>query len=434
MNQLTGLQNIFSSNFYIDGQYAMSFAPTFVQLLQGKFDFEEKTKERLVANSLSETKSDQSEKTVAVLSIKQPILKYTDYYFGYLGSKTFISILKNLESKNDILGVVLDIDSGGGQVYGTPEFYDFIQNFSKPIVAYTDGYLCSAAYYIGNATNYIVANKRADAIGSIGAYASFLDFTGMFEKWGAKDHTIYATKSTAKNSEFREVLKGNYEPYIKNVLDPMVETFHQDMQSSRPGLDTSVFKGGTWGAEKSLELGLIDEIGTLETAIMKVVELSNSEKSNSNNSDMSKENSFPKLAAVLGVEGIEAKKANIFSANETVSLSVEQLAQIEAALTDPGDSQKLADLQTQLDAANSGKKTAENKATALETAVYTALEKAGLTAEKKATSAENIDFLADKVVEYGSKDGGNPTDVYSEGDPNDPINEESTSIFDSIAN
>lgn len=431
MNQLNGLQNIFSSNFYIDGQYAMSFAPTFVQLLQGKFDYEEKTKERLILNSLSESKSDHSEKTVAVLSIKQPILKYTDYYFGYLGSKTFISVLKNLESKNDIVGVVLDIDSGGGQVYGTPEFYDFIQNFSKPIVAYTDGYLCSAAYYVGNATNYIVANKRADAIGSIGAYASFLDFTGMFEKWGAKDHTIYATKSTEKNSDFREVLKGNYEPYIKNVLDPMVETFHQDMKSARPGLDDSVFKGGTWGAEKSLELGLIDEIGTIETAILKVVELSNSENLNSN-TDMSKENSFPKLAAVLGVEGVEAKKANIFSANETVSLSVEQLASIEAALTDPGDSQKLADLQTELSAAKQAKTTAENDLTALEHTVKSAVVNAGLTAELKSTAEENINLLSEKVIEYGANDGDKPTNVTSKGDKVDDADAESTSIYDSL--
>jgi len=434
MNQLNGLQNLFSSNFYIDGQYAMSFAPTLLQLVNGNIELEEKPIDKLISNSLSESNSQDSEKSIVVLSIKQPIIKYTNAWYGWLGSKTFISILKNLESRSDVLGVVLDIDSGGGQVYGTPEFYDFIRNFSKPIVAYTDGYMCSAAYYIGNGTNYIVANKRADAIGSIGAYSSFIDFTGILEKLGAKDHTFYATKSTEKNSEVREILeKSNYEPYIKNILDPMVETFHNDMKATRPGLNEAVFKGGTWGAEKSLELGLIDEIGTIETAILKVVELSNSDNLNSN-TDMSKENSFPKLAAVLGVEEVEAKKANIFSSSETVSLSVDQLSAIEAALTDPGDSQKLADLQTQLQAAKTAQTNAERKVSDLDNAVTAAITKAGLTEEKKATTAENVDFLADKLIEYGAKDGAVPTNVTSKGDKVEEADPESTAIYDSIIN
>lgn len=149
---------------------------------------------------------------------------------------------------------------------------------------------------------------------------------------------------------------------------------------------------------------------------------------------MSKENSFPKLAAVLGVEGIEAKKANIFSTNETVSLTAEQLASIEAALADPGDSQKLADLQTELSTAKADKKKAEDKASALDAAVNSAIEKAGLTDEKKATSAENLDFLAEKVIEYGAKDGDKPTNVTTKGDKVEETDPESTSIYDSLVN
>jgi protease-4 len=38
---------------------------------------------------------------------------------------------------SNCIGVVLDIDSGGGQVSGTPEFYDYIASFKKkPVVAY----------------------------------------------------------------------------------------------------------------------------------------------------------------------------------------------------------------------------------------------------------------------------------------------------------
>jgi protease-4 len=59
--------------------------------------------------------------------------------------------------------------------------------------------MCSGAYYIAAATQKIIANKRADAIGSIGAYATIVDSNGIFEHFGAKVHTIYAKKSTEKN-------------------------------------------------------------------------------------------------------------------------------------------------------------------------------------------------------------------------------------------
>lgn len=429
----TDLQQVFASSFYIDRQYAQSFAPLMVQFLNGKMDLKPETNEDR-ATRLQNLQSDSSvlgsESYVAVVSIKQPILKFDTY--SYFGTKTYQKILNRLAADPDVLGVVLDIDSGGGTSYGTPEFYDYILNFSKPIAAYTDGYMCSAAYYIGNPCNYIVANKRAEYIGSIGAYTSQIDITGILEKWGAKIHTVYATDSTEKNYEGREFEKGNYEPYIKNILDPLVKTFQADMKAARPNLNDKVFKGGAWDAEKALEYGLIDEIGTLETAVLKVIELSQKNTNSNLNTDMSKENSFPKLATVLGIENVEAKKPHIFAASETVSLSVEQLTAIEAALTEPGDGQKLTTLQSELDAANAAKKVAEENNAAVLGAVNTALEAAGLQADKKATTVENIGLMSEKLLDYGAKPGADVTNVHATGDPTQEGNEQSTQIFDSL--
>lgn len=434
MSNILALQRIFSSNFYIDGQYAQAFAPAIFSLIAGKQQAEELSEEKMITRAQSSAPVQNSTAQVAVISIKHPISKYTNLAFGSLGSKTYQRILAQIDADPDITGVVLDIDSGGGQSYGTPELYDAIRAFSKPIVTYTDGFLCSAAYYIGNAADYIVANKRSEAIGSIGAYSSFVDFSGMFEKWGAKVKSIYATESTEKNLEWRELTENdNAEPYIKNILDPLVATFQEDMKAARPGLDEKVFKGGSWGADEALSYGLVDELGTIQTAILKVIELSaESDNNNENfksNTDMSKENSFPKLAAVLGIEDVEAKKSHLFAADKTVSLNEEQLSQIEAALTDPGDGQKLADLQTALDAEKTAKQAADVKVTEMENAVNAAMTKAGLT--QKETKVEDINLMAYTLVEYGAKPGAKPTEVHSDGDPAETT-PETTSIYDSI--
>src|SRR5690606_20765068 len=320
---------------------------------------------------------------------------------------------------------------GGGQVSGTAEFSNYVKNYPKPVVAYTDGMICSAAFWIAAASNEIWANEYSEEIGSIGAMCKGLILDGIIEKEGGKVVEEYATKSTKKNHVWRELKKGNVEPLIKESLDPVNEVFHTMVKSFRPEMSEEVYTGIDYlNATTSLSKGLIDKIGTKQEAIDRAFELANN--SNSNNSDMSKENSFPKLAAVLGVEEIEAKKANIFSANETVSLSADQLSLIEAALADPGDSQKLADLHTQIQAAKTAQTNAEKKVTDLDNAVTAAITKAGLTDEKKATAAENVDFLADKVIEYGANDGGKPTTVHSEADTKEEV--ESTSIYDSLVN
>lgn len=415
MNKTGNLHRLFSSNFYIDQQYALSFLPLAFSVMTGKVEMTTPDLETQTKAVLNENDRSASDKSVAVVSIKQPIVKYSDWNF--VGSKTYIRILKSLEAREDIAGVVLDIDSGGGQSYGTPEFYDVVRSLSKPVVTYTDGYLCSAAYYIGSASNHIIANKRAEAIGSIGAYTQFVDFSGIFEKLGAKKYQVYATESTEKNKEIRALLDENdATSYVKNILDPLVSTFRADMEAVRPGMDESVYKGDSFPATKAKELGLVDELGTMETAIAKVLELSNSNNFNSNNSEMSKEKTFPKLAAVLGQEDVEAKKAHIFSATETVSLTAEQLSMIETALSEPEDGSKLTELQQQLTASNEAKTTAENKVNALETAVNTAIETNELTAEKKATTVENIALLSAKVAEYGALDGGQLTGVPAKAD------------------
>src|SRR5690606_21664710 len=168
------------------------------------------------------------EKYAVIDPIKSPIYKYNQEC-GPRGTKTIMNVLDRLRNDDTVAGVVLDIDSGGGQVYGTPEFHDYLVDYPKPLVTYTDGIMASAAYYIGASADHIIANKRSDAIGSIGAYAQFLDLQGYYEQKGAKLHTIYSSKSEEKNKSYRELLKGNYDIYIKENLDPIVNDFINDI-------------------------------------------------------------------------------------------------------------------------------------------------------------------------------------------------------------
>lgn len=348
---------------------------------------------------------------ISVLSIKQPLYKY-DQMCGPIGTRTMMRVLKEWEANDSIIGVVLDIDCPGGQVSGLAEFAEFLNNYSKPIVSYTDGTQASAAEYVASACKYKVANKYAEYLGSIGTMLTYVDLDGILIKEGAIIEDIYATGSTRKNEESRRKIKdGSNDLIVQNVLDPARDQFVSDMKKYRPNIDEVLFEGQIVRPEEALSKGLIDEIGTIQTAFNKVVELSKAKKSDNQkpNTNMNTK-SLPKVEAVLGLD------APLASSDNGSYLNIEQLETIEASLE--GLETQNSTLQTQITEATTANETAvnaitaklteaTNQATALETSVDAIMDNLGLPVA--GTITEKLATINAKSVEVGKADGAKPT-------------------------
>ena len=91
--------------------------------------------------------------------------------------------------------VILDIDSPGGTVNGTPELAHAVATLSdsKHVYAFTSGQCCSAAYWIASQTDGIYASPSA-IVGSIGVILPILDATARYEKEGFKVEVFSAGK------------------------------------------------------------------------------------------------------------------------------------------------------------------------------------------------------------------------------------------------
>lgn len=396
---------------YINEAYGLSFVPTLIQGFSGR-QFNSKNEKDLqtaaIANSVGAVEGDS--KRVVVINFKQPVIKFTDAWYGWLGTQSYIRILTDLLNDDTVMGVVMDVDSGGGQVYGTPEFYDFMKLFAekKPLVIYAGGYLCSGAYYLAAPASWIVANKRADAVGSIGAYTVLMDFNGMWEKFGAKVHTIYSSLSEEKNKAHRDVMNEtdkDYKQYVKMELDPIVEDFIQDMKEVRPQIKDEAFKGGVWSGKESLAIGLVDELGSLDTAIQKVYELSNNNNQSKKTTMSKTSKSFPKIQKIAGIDGEGIPVVTTVTGKKGIRVGEDQLEAIETALADSE-----TEVQTQKDAVTAEKA----KVTKLEGSVAEAVKKAGLQAAD--TAEANIELLANKVVEYGNHPAIKGSKPKAEGD------------------
>jgi len=224
------------------------------------------------------TFDDVPEGSVAVIALKGDMMK-EGTYCSY-GTEEVAAAIREAAASENIIGIRLDIDSGGGAVDAIAPMLDaitFSQSMQKPVVASCD--LCaSAAYYVACHCDEIVADNAISAeFGSIGVMMQFPDYAKYYEQKGIKVHTIYSDLSTYKNAPFEAALKGDYKSIKEEQLNPLAREFQQAVRLHRPNLDEKVdgiLSGRMFYAADARKYGLIDAIGSSDTATAEVRRLS----------------------------------------------------------------------------------------------------------------------------------------------------------------
>lgn len=225
-----------------------------------------------------ESWDDAPENSVAVIGLRGDMLKYGTWC-AY-GTEEIATFIREAASADNIVGIRLDIDSGGGAVDAVPPLLQAIayaQSLDKAVVASCD--LCaSAAYYVACHCDEIVADNQISAeFGSIGVMMQFADYAKYYEQKGITVHTIYSDLSTYKNAPFEAALKGDYASIREEQLNPLAREFQQAVRMHRPGLDDTVdgiLSGRMFYALDARKYGLIDLLGDAATATSEVRRLS----------------------------------------------------------------------------------------------------------------------------------------------------------------
>ncbi len=265
--------NIFNGIWLMNQQSVQNYIPLVINYLKGstnevklpveKNEFYVKRGDDLELVDINET----TEKGVLVLSIKGAITKH-DQYCGPRGMVYFANQLRLAYANDKVVGIILKIESGGGEGNAYRLMAETLKERNKPIVSFIDDFAASAAYGIATNTDYIVANTKYSIIGSVGVYYPLLDFTEKLKKEGIRAVDIYAPQSKDKNKEYREFLKGNTKPY-EELAKELADSFIEDVANTRADkLKSDDWKTGkTFFAYKALEMGLIDNIDNFTNTI-----------------------------------------------------------------------------------------------------------------------------------------------------------------------
>ena len=379
MHSIQFLSAILKGNWLIEPNFAFAQGPLIASFINRQTEFAPEILNSLTAyavdaKDINGAKYNSNEgfkgapqNSVAVIAVKGVLMK-EDMVCGPAGTATLGRIIQQADNNPNISALVLHIDSPGGTVDGTEALANLIRNTQKPVVAFVDGLMASAALWIGSAANEIIASTDTDEIGSVGVIMRFADWQPHWEKKGVKFHTVAASTSPEKNKAFDELREGNYDAYIKEVLDPLDEKFMNVIKERFPNCEDKHLTGKVFFARDVMGI-FVNSIGTLGDAITRAHQLSNPQEENTNqnlkNTRTMKQ--FAKLNAVLGLDALE-------SVDEAVSMNEEQLELVESALlqNDQSVANARTEAETQRDAANAALSTAETQRDAANAELATA--------------------------------------------------------------
>lgn len=193
---------------------------------------------------------------------------------GVVDSEDLCAALDMALEDENVQAVVLDINSPGGTVTGTPECADRVEALGKvkPVIAYCDMMCCSAAYWIASQARAIYSSGSA-SIGSIGVYMSMLDQSRAAEMQGLKQEVFKAGKykgmgipGTTLTPEQRE--------HLQERVDMIHGQFKAAVRKGR-GMDIADahMEGQDFYGLECIENGLVDSIASRADAIRDAAKL-----------------------------------------------------------------------------------------------------------------------------------------------------------------
>jgi len=184
------------------------------------------------------------------------------------------SQLKRAREDSAVKAVVLQVESPGGIVAACQEIVNEIEQLGKPVVVSMGTMAASGGYFISANVDKIVA-LPGTLTGSIGVISQVPNLSGLYEKLGI-DMEVFT------GGKYKDMYAGHREMTLeeREVMQEMTDLFYDQfvrVVAEGRGLSEERVRelatGQLYIGEQAKQLGLVDELGGLQTAIDAAAEL-----------------------------------------------------------------------------------------------------------------------------------------------------------------
>lgn len=187
-------------------------------------------------------------------------------------AKRVIPLLEKAFANPSVKAVVLSIDSPGGAPAESERIYTAIESLKrkhrKPVVAVINNMGASAAYMIAVHTDKIYAGKYS-LVGSIGAIITAWDLHKAIERVDVAQHVYASGQLKALLNPFAPVSQ-EADAKAKQLVSQVGTTFLEEVKRARSATlksNVDYGSGEIWGGQEAKDIGLVDEISTLDEVV-----------------------------------------------------------------------------------------------------------------------------------------------------------------------
>lgn len=196
---------------------------------------------------------------------------------GKASADVMTASLRDAFENKHAAGIILRVNSPGGSPVQSGIVFDEIRRLKaihkdKPVIAVVEDVAASGGYYVAAAADSIYVDK-ASLVGSIGVRMDGFGFTDAMKKLGVERRLITAGENKALLDPFLPV-----DPKQKAAVQSMLGEVHQQFitavkqgRGDRLKPNPDMFTGMVWTGARSVELGLTDGLGTVDSVARDVI-------------------------------------------------------------------------------------------------------------------------------------------------------------------
>jgi protease-4 len=174
-------------------------------------------------------------------------------------------------------GVVVRCNSPGGSPVQAQTIYDEMKRLRKkypdiPLYAVIEDVCASGGYFVAAGADRIYVGK-ASIVGSIGVLMNGFGFTGLMDKLGVERRLITAGENKGMLDPFSPLDEKDKE-HVKKMMGDIHQQFISVVREGRGKRlkeSPEIFSGLIWTGERSVDLGLADGIGSLDSVARDVI-------------------------------------------------------------------------------------------------------------------------------------------------------------------
>lgn len=218
----------------------------------------------------SKKKKAQEKNKIAVVHVEGAIIT-GNIGFNTAGSGGIVKNINKARDDKNVKGIVLRVNSPGGDVYASSMITNALEEFQstgRPVITSMGDIAASGGVWVTTTSEEIWAEETT-LTGSIGVYSIIPDVSPLEEWAGFNNDGVSMTKagdiydlSRGMNKELNEQFRQNTENFYKNFVTKVANNRNMDFSEV-----LKLAGGRIWRGDTALELGLVDNLGSLDDAI-----------------------------------------------------------------------------------------------------------------------------------------------------------------------